>query len=635
MASDNLRPPPLPFFFNEAIGLAEEMNFKVEMLNCYNNTCSKPYPCSHLRGFLYNDMLFRGGLMASEQKARRISAAPSTVDPNIFEYFAQSQHPAIRGSWLHMPIPSTWCFSIGEEVHIFEPFGHEYTGPLLPQSYHSSVGLIKSVESMSCEVTFGLKVFSLPTVLLQKNFSNMSIVCIPSISGLGLVLATDPLNCSASVLLNNATVQRLEQQRNEDFVTRSLHNGLFTAAPIEPVQSFTLNSVYNAPSSTAIGDISSSLASMMQLTPSQNLSPTESPPDLHMRRAPWMGTHVIVMKHPMRKGYQGVVLDVQQDDSRVSGLAVYVHYDVMTAGDEWLDYDLFLHDSKFSGLDNYYCFHSGYTPTYTSVQSAAILTHDIRQHANLLFDKVVEADAKEYETQLRGLLLLDPPPPDKWILSPVWCLSLHDLEFNIIIHHGPHASPWDQLVYLVLSDGRLQVCMSLNQKDKRRSRYVEIHAEDICNIPPGGMHTNAVSQKAYNARGLYLIADADKVSLHHHVGRLVCRVSDVAHDDAGNLIAGDSMYLVQRVNLCPILGQIGYDKEVMVEEEPFAIHYLFLLLVHLSATLNAAGNKKMYEIRTKHGGWTLPPDEPDSEGKIQNAKQKKAEVVASVGGLAD
>ncbi|KIK60620.1 hypothetical protein GYMLUDRAFT_244193 [Collybiopsis luxurians FD-317 M1] len=471
----------------------------------------------------------------------------------------------------------------------------------------------------------------------------MNIICIPSISGLSLVLATDPSNCSASVLLNNVTVQQLEQQCNEDFVTHSLHNRLFTAAPIEPVQSFTLNSVYNAPSSTAIGNISSSLASMMQLTPSQNLSLTELPPDLCTRWALWMGTHIIVTKHPMRKGYQGVVLDVQQDDSHISGLAVYVRYNVVTAGDEWLDYDLvrnaeslwFLHDSKFSGLDNYYCFRSGYTPIYTSVQSTAILTHDIRQHVNLLFDKVVEADAKEYKMQLRGLLLLDPPLPDKWILSPVWHLSLHDLEFNIIIHYGPHASPQDQLVYLVLSDGRLQVCMSLNQKDKRRSRYIEIHVEDICNIPPGGMRTNVVSQKGYNARGLYLVADADKVSLHRHVSRLVCRVSDVAHDDTGNLIAGDGMYLVQRVNLCPILGRIGYNEEVMVEEEPFAIHYLFLLLVHLSATLNAAGNKKMYEIRIKHGGWMLPLDEPDSEGKIQNAKWKKAEVVASVGGLAE
>ncbi|KIK51689.1 hypothetical protein GYMLUDRAFT_251826 [Collybiopsis luxurians FD-317 M1] len=94
-ANNNLHPPPLPFFFNEAVGLAEEMNFKVKMLNCYNNTCSKPYLCGHLQGFLYNDMLFHGGLMASEQKAQCISAAPSTVDPNIFEYFAQSQHPAI------------------------------------------------------------------------------------------------------------------------------------------------------------------------------------------------------------------------------------------------------------------------------------------------------------------------------------------------------------------------------------------------------------------------------------------------------------------------------------------------------------------------------------------------------------
>ncbi|KIK54693.1 hypothetical protein GYMLUDRAFT_249219 [Collybiopsis luxurians FD-317 M1] len=524
------------------------------------------------------------------------------------------------------------------------PYAHSIYVVLFDRQGGSRLQTIwMSVESMSCEVTFGLEVFSLPTILLQKNFSNMSIVCIPSISGLSLVLATDLLNCSTSVLLNNATVQQLEQQHNEDFVTHSLHNRLFTAVPIEPIQSFTLNSVYNAPSSTAISNISSSLASMMQLTPSQNSSPTELPPDLRTRRAPWMGTHIIVTKHPMRKGYQGVVLDVQRDDSCISGLAVYVHYNVVTAGDKWLDLNLvrnaeslqFLHDSKFSGLDNYYCFRSGYTPTYTSIQSAAILTHDVRQCANLLFDKVIEADAKEYKMQLRGLLLLDPPLLDKWILSPVWHLSLHDLEFNIIIHHGPHASPRDQLVYLVLSDGRLQVRMSLNQKDKRRSRYVEIHAEDICNIPPGGMRTNAVSQKGYNARGLYLIADADKVSLHCHVSRLVHRVSDVACNDTGNLITGDGMYLVQRVNLCPLLGQIGYDKEVMVEEELFVIHYLFLLLVHLSATLNAAGNKKMYKIRTKHGGWTLLPDEPDSEGKIQNAKWKKAEVVASVGGLAE
>ncbi|KIK55898.1 hypothetical protein GYMLUDRAFT_248297 [Collybiopsis luxurians FD-317 M1] len=523
-----------------------------------------------------------------------------------------------------MPIPSTWSFFKGEEVHVFEPFRCEYTGPLLPKSCHGTISTLQTVQSTSCEVAFGLEVFSLPTILLQKHFGNMDIVFIPSIDGLGLVMESDASHSSASMLLNDATVQRLEQQAKEESLTHSLNNELFSSTVIEPVQSFALNSVYKALPSTNISNISSSVATMIQLVPSQNFPSPESLQDeslqeFHTRRSPWI------------------------DDSCVSGLAVNIRYNIMTAGDEWLDYNVvrnteslhFLHDSTYSGLDSYYHFRTGYIPTYTEVQAAAIEMHNVKRCANILYEKVVEADAEEYKSQLRSLLLLDSLLPDKWILNPIWHFSLHDLEFYIQIHHGPYTNENNQLIHLALSGGRLQVRMSLNRKDKRKSKFVEIHLEDICNIPAGGVHTKKVSQKAYDARGLYLVADANNVKLHHYVGKLVCRICDMTHNDNGNVLCGNGLYFVQRVNLYPIPGKVSYEEEVMVNERPFAIDYSFLLLVHLSATLNAAGNWKMYDIRTEFRGWTLPADEPNGQENSHVAKWRKAEITASVHGLAE
>ncbi|KIK55910.1 hypothetical protein GYMLUDRAFT_248307 [Collybiopsis luxurians FD-317 M1] len=545
MDYDSTQPPPSPLFFDEAVALGQEMNLEAIMLNCYHTECFKKYPCGHLQGFLYNDMLLCGRLVALQERPQCLSAAPPlTIDLDIFECFACSQHPAVCGSWLQMPIPLTWSFSKGEEVHIFEPFGCEYTGPLLPKSCHGTIGTLQTVQPMSCRVAFSLKVFSLTTILLQRNFGNMDIVFIPSIDGLSLVMACDPLWCSVSVLLNDGTVQQLKQQAREESVTRLLNNEHFSSTVVKPVQSFALNSVYKAPSLTNISDISSSIAAMIQLVSSQNLPSPKSSQEFHTRQVPQIG----------------------------------------------------------------------YIPEYTNVQAAAIDIHNIKQHANILYKKVVAADVREYKTQLRSLVLMDYLLPNKWILNPIWHLSLHDLELYIQIHHGPYASKNDQLVHLVLSGGRLQ---------------------DICDIPVGGVHTKKVSSKVYNARGLYLVADANDVKLHHHVGKLVCRISNMTHNDNGNVLCGDSLYFVQRVNLYPIPGKVSYEEEVMVNERPFAIDYSFLLLVHLSAALKAAGNRKMYNIRTEFKGWMLPAEEPNGQENSYIAKWKKAEITVSMYGLAE
>ena len=138
--------------------------------------------------------------------------------------------------------------------------------------------------------------------------------------------------------------------------------------------------------------------------------------------------------------------------------------------------------------------------------------------------------------------------------------------------------------------------------------------EDICNIPAGGVHTKKVSHRAYNARGLYLVADANDVKLHHHIGKLVHKIRNITHDNNGNVLSGNSLYFFQSVNVYPILGKVSYKEEVIIEEKLFAIDYSFLILVHLSTNLNTAGNHKMYDIRTQYGGWTIPADKPEGQG---------------------
>lgn len=66
-----------------------------------------------------------------------------------------------------------------------------------------------------------------------------------------------------------------------------------------------------------------------------------NPIDSRTRKSIWVGRRVTVTKHNVRRGYKGVVSNVQCSSSATSGLIVQVTYDVLNLGPsgvEWLDY---------------------------------------------------------------------------------------------------------------------------------------------------------------------------------------------------------------------------------------------------------------------------------------------------------
>ncbi|KAJ3738472.1 hypothetical protein DFH05DRAFT_1531366 [Lentinula detonsa] len=325
----------------------------------------------------------------------------------------------------------------------------------------------------------------------------------------------------------------------------------------------------------------------------------------HTRKSLWVSNQIVVVKHPSRKDYQGTVGDVCQNDTYSSGLGTLIHYDVIGVGSEWLDFDdirnahtlRFLHDHRNTGLDVYYWFKAGYTPTYSKTQCLVIEAHDVKLRADVLYNKVVNDDNKRFEDEFCALMSVDIPKPHEWILDPRFKVALGDLEFSIMVHSGKFCSNKDQLVHIGCPLGKLEIRI---RPSRRKRGWVEvIPVSDICNMPSGGVRTKAVLAKPWEARGLYLIASSDDVKTHDHIRKLVRRVREARVDESPFAESSET-------------GRgLNYEEEIIKNEEPFVIHYSHLLLVHQTDRINSDGNKKMYKIRTAYGGLTMFCDEPE------------------------
>ena len=96
------------------------------------------------------------------------------------------------------------------------------------------------------------------------------------------------------------------------------------------------------------------------------------------------------------------------------------------------------------------------------------------------------------------------------------------------------------------------------------------------------------------------------------------------------------MYYVQRVSVESIAAWVGF-RETLTNDAPFDIHYSLLLLVHMSETLNQAGNQLMYDIRKKYGGHVNQSDTIEGKDAKKSQKEKNwvlnsMEVVDNLGG---
>lgn len=254
-------------------------------------------------------------------------------------------------------------------------------------------------------------------------------------------------------------------------------------------------------------------------------------------------------------------------------------------------------------------------PVYSQLEEERIERLDAHNRDLSLQERIQVDDLALRQEHFQEIRSVPFPPPDQWILDPRWQASLGKLEFWVLIHHGKWASAEDQKVRLAVSNGRIEVRIRLGATSTR-DKEATVPVTDICDAPPGGLRTTKVKARAYDARGLFLVAFPDEKDMQH-MGKLVRRICPGG---------GIGIYYVQRVSVDPIAARVGF-KESLPDEPPFEIHYSALLLVHMSATLNESGNRLMYDVRTRYGGHTNASDKPKDS---KSSHKRKAEVMKSI-----
>ncbi|KAJ3735323.1 hypothetical protein DFJ43DRAFT_1037205 [Lentinula guzmanii] len=616
---DGTRPAPCILSFADAHRVADL--YKLEQLEHWGedahpewgqpiqNNCPAGSSCpkDHSFEFGFRGQIFQCGLVLLTYRESGLSPAPPSIDASMLHPLITSHHPFVYRGLRKMPIPSTWSFRIGDNV---------------ATSSDGAIGVITSVLDRTCEVDFNGDTQSIPILNLIKHFAPGDIVYNSNNGDSGTLLAVNGYH--AVVILDERTVSvRRNQKQAESNQVRAPQRGYLLddenasrpqgqAASMDSVVSIEVNSLVS----------SSRIVSSSSTATSSRVEPIFSVPiDSRTRISPWVGIRVIVVQHRARHGYRGVVVDVQRSKESASGLIVRVKYDVLnlsiSEGVEWLDFIQvrneqslrFLHDSPQSGIDSYHSFKHGFVPTYTPVEIEAILQLDAANRDVSLQERIEADDLALRREHVHELATIPIPPSDQWILDPRWQASLGKLEFWIQIHHGTWASTQDQKVRLELSNGHLQVRIRLGATNTR-DRDTVVPVTDICNVPPNGVRTQKVKARAYDARGLFLVAFPDEGKIRY-MGNLVRRIT-------GGEAAG--MYVVQRVSVDPILARVGF-REFLTNDPPFEIHFSALLLVHMSETLNKVGNKLMYDLRVKYGGHVNQSDKPD--GRIAKKARKE------------
>ncbi|KAF5389060.1 hypothetical protein D9757_004926 [Collybiopsis confluens] len=567
------------------------------------NKCINPQSClsDHSRELFFHGQIFQCGLVLLVVKVSDLKPAPNFWDTAIIHTFLSSHHPEV--SHVKMPVPNSWSFEAGEHVHGVQGF--------VPTYLTSTIGTIEEVLDSTCEVSFNGERLNISKHGLIKSFEGGDPVIILNVGA-----GTFAMNTSASeamVFLDQRTRSNLTNENHSDFKNLQIHGSYSADSNDEIGPLFEEQFCSFHPNTLVLASSFRSNSSVSNSTP--NDPPVSSSnASLRIRASIWIGLQVLITRHTMQNGYRGVISDVQISSRTPSGLSILVSYEAINVPREWLDYGQvrnlntlrYLHDAHPSGLTDYYRFKRGFYPCYTESEKSLIQSHDTISRIEDMQQQGLDRQKEE----VRQLITLDlNPASNQWILDPRWKLSLGDLEFYVQIHHGELANGVDHKVYLAFVNSRLEV-RTREGATNTRHRYKVVPTSDICDVPVGQLRTrDRVSARGFDARGLYLIAFAEGED-KKHIGKLVRRIT--ASRDVKN-------YLVQRVRVISKAGRQGFE-ESLLEDEPFRISYTSLLLVHMSRTLNDAGNRLMFNLCEHHGGVTMPTDKTDKKNDHSRKK---------------
>jgi hypothetical protein len=154
--------------------------------------------------------------------------------------------------------------------------------------------------------------------LLTKYFNKMDSVFVAGSEITGRVLELNLSQRSASLFLNEETQKLLKQERDrknkENFTSNDFFVGEYSL--MDMVLELPLNVLQLAPTMPVFHSESLSSGSLLQLLAGVAVERSQAPlvadksRDYQTRWSPWIGLSVFVAKHPVRRGYWGVVVDV-------------------------------------------------------------------------------------------------------------------------------------------------------------------------------------------------------------------------------------------------------------------------------------------------------------------------------------
>lgn len=286
--------------------------------------CPTASLCSedHSHEFFFRGQIFQCGLVLMSYRESGLSPAPATMDPSLLQPFISSHHPSLHLGSHKLPIPNTWNFRIGEKVTVANSGG--------------AIGVISSVQDRVCEVNFENALESIPKLNLIKSFSLGDNVYVSNDGASGTIVLLNGL--SAIVCLDERTVSVLRNEKQAWSETTLAQQGAYlkdsqgSVEQGESVVEFAVNALI----------LVSTVLSTSSTANSSRIEPVfTNPIDSRTRKSIWVGRRVTVTKHNVRRGYKGVVSNVQCSSSATSGLIVQVTYDVLNLGPsgvEWLDY---------------------------------------------------------------------------------------------------------------------------------------------------------------------------------------------------------------------------------------------------------------------------------------------------------
>ncbi|KAJ3743816.1 hypothetical protein DFH05DRAFT_1526195 [Lentinula detonsa] len=360
--------------------------------------CAGGLSCTHVNWdeqYQWLGQTYEGSLALVKLRLPALELA-SSMTTSIRGLFLRSRHPFVLSFYplYAMPPPSDWVFQIGEEVCVVNPGIDAAHAEQLYGAPFGTEGTVQSVEDTHCEVCVSLteapvsKIVRMPINALLKKIAVGDTVEIVGGEDRKLIKTvydkSTPMIEYLPLRGHVGSVVELWQEGNSAKVVL----GRFDATLELP-----LNWLHRRPSGSAGSEITSTPQISTFVTEQYRSSACFVEPDaggttssyrdnsFTGRYAPWAGTLVVpIAVNHSHKGYRGMVKDIKEDPSTVSGLLVGVLPNVVGTLNQidWFDYNRirhadtykFLHDNGKSGNVlphlRFLNFKPGYIPQYSA-----------------------------------------------------------------------------------------------------------------------------------------------------------------------------------------------------------------------------------------------------------------------------